>query len=254
MLANLQAVAVTAAPRRDIPIRERLIVALDVETVKEAEKIVEELGSLVTIYKIGMQLQFNGGIPYAQKLIKRNKKVFLDSKLFDIGNTIERTVERISDMGVTFLTVHGDKQVIEAAAKAKRNQLQVLAVTFLTNHNESDLRDMHINLSLNDFVEFRAKVALSAGADGVIASGQEASLIRRVVGQKLKILTPGVRPIGVSANDQFRVVTPHDAITAGADYLIVGRPILSAENKRSVVQGIFEEVKLAASELALPAI
>jgi orotidine-5'-phosphate decarboxylase len=252
MLAKFQAEAVTATRRIDIPLRERVIVALDVETVKEAEKIVEELDSLITIYKIGMQLQYNGGIPYAQKLIKKNKNVFLDSKLFDIGNTIERTVERISDMGVTFLTVHGDKQIIESAVRAKRNQLQVLAVTVLTDNNEGDLRDMLIDLPLTEFVEFRAKVALSAGADGVIASGQEAKLIRQIAGQKMKILTPGIRPFGASLNDQFRVSTPTAAIAAGADYLIVGRPILNADDKRRAAEAILAEVASVSRELSLP--
>jgi orotidine-5'-phosphate decarboxylase len=248
MTPHLEAVAFSTTRNNQIPLSDRVILALDVETVQEAEKVVQEVGSLVTFYKIGLQLQFNGGLTYAKKLIDEGKKVFLDSKIFDISNTIEKTVENISRMGVHFLTVHGDKQVIEAAAKAKRNQLKVLAVTFLTSLDQNDLRDMHIDLSVEEFVRFRAQLAISAGADGVIASGQETAMIRALAGRgRLTIVTPGVRPKGTAANDQRRTATPKEAIEAGADYLVVGRPVLNAQPKSRMLEKIFSEVEEATS-------
>jgi len=245
MSPHLEAVF-SATRRQQIPLTDRVILALDVETVQEAEQVVQEVGSLVTFYKIGLQLQFNGGLLYAKRLIDEGKKVFLDSKIFDISNTIEKTVENISRMGVHFLTVHGDKQVIEAAAKAKRNQLKVLAVTFLTSLDQNDLRDMHIDLSVEDFVKFRAQLAISAGADGVIASGQEAAMIRDIAnGRELTIVTPGIRPRGAAVNDQRRTVTPKQAIEAGADYLVVGRQVLNAGSKTQMLEKIFSEVEAA---------
>src|SRR5215471_43632 len=221
--------------KQNISVNDRVIVSLDVETVQEAKSVVSELGALANFYKIGMQLQFNGGIDYAEQLANEGKKVFLDSKLFDIRNTVEKTVERISNMGVTFLTVHGDKPVIESAVRAKRNQLQILAVTFLTSLDEHDLRDMQINMSLEDFVLFRAKMAISAGADGVIASGLESARIRQEAGSQLKIITPGIRPQGTARDDQRRITTPRQAIEDGADYLVIGRPILTAVSKTDML-------------------
>jgi len=231
--------------KQNISVNDRVIVALDVETVQEAKSVVSELGALANFYKIGMQLQFNGGIDYAEQLANEGKKVFLDSKLFDIRNTVEKTVERISNMGVTFLTVHGDKPVIESAVRAKRNQLQILAVTFLTSLDEHDLRDMQINMSLEDFVLFRAKMAISAGADGVIASGLESARIRQKAGSQLKIITPGIRPQGTARDDQRRITTPRQAIEDGADYLVIGRPILTAVSKTDMLRRILAEVREA---------
>lgn len=149
-------------------------------------------------------------------------------------------------MGVHFLTVHGDKQVIEAAAKAKRKQLKVLAVTFLTSLDQNDLHDMHIDLSIEEFVKFRAQLAITAGADGVIASGQEVAMIRALANrQKLTIVTPGIRPMGAAVNDQRRTVTPKEAIDAGADYLVVGRAVLNAPSKTRMLEKIFAEVEEA---------
>lgn len=215
------------------------------ETVPEAEAIVNEVGSLVSFYKIGLQLQYNGGLLFARRLIEEGKKVFLDSKIYDIGNTIEKTVENISRMGVDFLTVHGDRRVIESAVRAKRDRLQILAVTFLTDLDERFLRDMHIDLTIDEWVELRTKLAISAGADGVIASGREAAMIRDLAGPLLKIVTPGIRPEGTSANDQIRIATPREAIAAGADYLVIGRPVLNASSKTKMLEKIFSEVQKA---------
>jgi orotidine-5'-phosphate decarboxylase len=228
----------------EIPESERVILALDVPTVEDAKAIVSQVGSLVTFFKIGLQLQYNRGIDYAKELADQGKKVFLDSKIFDIGNTIERTVENISRMGVDFLTVHGDRKIIQAAAGVDRGKLKIFAVTFLTNLDQADLDDMGITMSMPDFVRHRANIAIQAGADGVIASGREASMIRALATPSaLKIVTPGIRPTGTPWNDQRRVATPREAIVGGADYLVVGRPVLNADSRTGMLEEIFAEVR-----------
>jgi len=229
-----------------IPLRERLIVALDVPNVDRARAIVEELGDSVQFYKIGMQLQFARGLEFAEELIKTyKKKVFLDSKLWDIDQTIKGSVENIAKMGITFLTVHGNGKMIRSAVAASRGtDLKIFVITFLTNLDVRDLRDLYgdIPVDIEDLVRRRAIQALQAGADGVIASGQEASMIREIAGNAIRIVTPGIRPDGSEINDQVRVTTPRQAIVAGADYLVVGRPILQAHDRKSVVEKIFSEI------------
>ena len=232
-----------------IPTAERVILALDVPTVEEAEAIVQEVESQVSFFKIGLQLQYHEGrgIEFAKRLAGRGKKVFLDSKLFDIGNTVERTVENISQMGIDFLTVHGDRKVIESAAKVSRGKLKILAVTVLTSLDQSDLIDMGLEISMQAFVRMRAKIAIDSGADGVIASGLEASMIKSLSSEMsrpgLTLVTPGIRPAGTPWNDQRRVATPEEAIRNGADYLVVGRPVLNAPSKSHMLESIFAEVE-----------
>jgi orotidine-5'-phosphate decarboxylase len=213
--------------------QDQIIVALDVPDVPAAQAIVKELGDHISFYKIGMQLQFNGGIEYAERLAKDNgKRVFLDSKLFDIGTTIELAVKNIIRMGVTFLTVRGDKQIVRSAVKARTgSDLKILAVTVLTSLDQTDLAELGINMTIAEYVKLRTQFALDAGADGVIASGQEAEMIRELAEGRLKIITPGIRPPGSAHNDQRRVSTPEEAISAGADYLVIGRPILEVKDK-----------------------
>jgi len=225
----------------NIPISDRVILALDVPTVPDAEAIVREVGSQISFFKIGLQLQYNGGIEYAQRLVNSGKKVFLDSKIFDIGNTIERTVENIARMGVHFLTVHGDRKIIESAASVERGDLKIFAVTFLTNLDDADLRDMGIRMSMMEFVRHRAQIAIDAKADGVIASGKEAAMLKSI--STLKVVTPGIRPVGTPLDDQRRVATPQEAIENGADYLVVGRPVLRATSKTAMIESIFSEVQ-----------
>jgi orotidine-5'-phosphate decarboxylase len=238
-----------------ISLSDRLIVALDVETVQEAEKIVEDLGDLVTFYKIGLQLQYASGnrdtVSFIKSLVTQKKKVFLDSKIFDIANTIEKTVENIARMDVDFLTVHGDRKVVQAAVKVAREKLKIFAVTFLTTLDHQDLLDMNIPLTVEQFVSHRVVVALEAGADGVISSGLEASLVKRVAYERnsdLRVVTPGIRPAGSPPNDQRRVATPYDSIRAGADYLVVGRPILNAVDQQSAVKAIFADIQKGLAE------
>ena len=229
----------------DIPAKERLIVALDVPTVEEARALVGRLEHSVVFYKIGMQLQFAGGIQYAQELIGEGKKIFLDSKLFDIDATIEKAVENIARMGVDFLTVHGIGPTVAAAVQGRgESKLQILAVTVLTSLEAVDLHELgYRDASVEDIVLYRAKKALDAGADGVIASGREAEAIGRLSAGKLKIVTPGIRRSGDAVGDQKRVATPASAIAAGADYLVVGRPVSQAQDPKREAEGIVAEIE-----------
>lgn len=231
----------------DIPAKERLIVALDLPTVEEARALVRRLGDSLVFYKIGMQLQFAGGIQYAQELIGEGKKVFLDSKLFDIDATIEKAAENIARMGVDFLTVHGIGPTVAAAVRGRgEGKLQILAVTVLTSLEAADLHELgYRDSSVEDIVLYRAKKALDAGADGVIASGQEARAIGRLAAGKLKIVTPGIRRGFDAVGDQKRITTPQSAIVAGADYLVVGRPVSQAKDPRLEAEAIVAEIEQA---------
>lgn len=246
-----------ASARSSIPARERLIVALDVPTVEDAKSLVGRLGDSVSFYKIGMQLQFAGGLAYAAELIQQGKKVFLDAKLFDIDETIERAVENVARMGVDFLTVHGNGKTVRAAVRGRGSErLRVFAVTVLTHLDNADLADMFgSEVDVQDLVRSRAEKAFEAGADGVIASGHEAELIRSLVGGKLKVMdatdresrdfsivTPGIRMPGDAAGDQKRVTRPRDAIAAGADYLVVGRPISRHADPAAAAEAVVAEI------------
>jgi orotidine-5'-phosphate decarboxylase len=232
-----------------IPVEERLIVALDVPTVDKALAIVEELDDAVQFYKIGMQLQFAGGLELAEKLIKEyKKKVFLDSKLLDISQTIKGAVENIARMGVSFLTIHGGSKNIQSAVAASRGtNLKIFTITVLTHLDAHDLKDLYgdIEIDVEGLVRRRALQAVTAGADGVIASGQEAAMIREIAGNAIRIITPGIRPDGSEINDQVRVTTPREAILAGADYLVVGRPILQSSDRKGTAKKILNEISEA---------
>lgn len=248
------------APRLDIPARERLIVALDVPSVDAAKDLVDRLDDHVVFYKIGMQLQFAGGLQFAAELIQRGKKVFLDSKLFDIDETIELAVRNVAEMGVDFLTVHGNGKTIPAAVRGRGDSaLKIFAVTVLTHLDRHDLADMYVEgAEVQAFVKDRTLKALAYGADGVIASGLEAAMIRGMVTDRLRvvdqsgdesqqvrdfhIVTPGIRMAGDEAGDQKRVATPRAAIEAGADYLVVGRPVTRATDPRAAADLIVAEI------------
>jgi orotidine-5'-phosphate decarboxylase len=235
--------------RTAIPDNERLIVPLDVSSPDEARELVETLGDEVVFYKIGMQLQFTGGFALASELLATGKKVFLDSKLFDIDATIENAVRSVASMGVHFLTVHGNGKTIRAAIKGRGDsQLKVLSVTVLTSLDAHDIQDLGYNCSVEQLAMFRAEKALEAGADGVITSGQEAAAIRKLAGDRLTIVTPGVRPDGTPVQDQKRIVTPREAILAGADYIVVGRPITGAADPREAARAIIAEIAVASRE------
>jgi orotidine-5'-phosphate decarboxylase len=226
--------------------RDRLIVALDVPSVKEAEAMVTGLGNSVTFYKIGYQLAFAGGIPFATDLIAANKRVFLDLKLHDIGNTVAKGVESVAQMGATFLTVHAYPQTMTAAVEGKRgSKLKILAVTVLTSYDATDLEAAGYKLGVSDLVARRAEQARNIGVDGLVCSPEEASNLRGIVGGSLALVTPGIRPAGSAAGDQKRIMTPAKAIAAGADYLVVGRPIVEAADPKAVAEAIVAEIAQA---------
>jgi orotidine-5'-phosphate decarboxylase len=230
-------------PTSDIAPQDRLIVALDLGSVDAAEALVARLGDSVTFYKIGYQLSFAGGLPLVRKLADKGKKVFLDLKLHDIGNTVARGVESIARLGATFLTVHAYPQTMKAAAEARGGtNLKLLAVTVLTSYDDGDLHAAGYRLGVSDLVEARAQQAQVLGIDGLVCSPEEAGAVRKVVGHQMDLVTPGIRPAGSATGDQKRIMTPARAIAAGADYLVVGRPIVEAADPKAVADAIQAEI------------
>ena len=229
-----------------IPPRERLIVALDVPTVAEAGDMVARLGGAVSFYKVGLQLIYSGGIDFARRLAGEGKQVFLDAKLLDIDNTVEGAVASIVPLGVTFLTVHAYPRAMRAAVAARwRAPLRLLGVTVLTSMDDADLRDAGFAGTAHELVAARAADARVAGMDGIVASPAEAASVRRIVGPDMAIVTPGIRPAGSGSGDQKRVATPEIAIRAGADYLVVGRPITTAADPKDAARTIIAEIEAA---------
>jgi orotidine-5'-phosphate decarboxylase len=226
--------------------RDRLIVALDVPSVVSAEAMVERLGDAVTFYKIGYQLAFAGGLALADNLIRSGKRVFLDLKLHDIGNTVARGVESVARLGATFLTVHAYPQTMHAAVDARGNSgLRILAVTVLTSYDDADLAAAGYDFTVKELVAERAAQARDVGIDGLVCSAEEAAAIKPLAGSMV-LVTPGIRPAGADSGDQKRVMTPARAIAAGADYLVVGRPVLEAANPKAAAEGIVAEIVAAA--------
>jgi orotidine-5'-phosphate decarboxylase len=223
--------------------RERLILALDVPSVAAAEAMVARLGDSVSFYKIGYQLAFAGGIDLARALAGAGKQIFLDLKLHDTGNTVARGVESVSRLGVSFLTVHAYPQTMHAAVDARAGStLRILAVTVLTSYDDADLAAAGYDFTVPELVGERAAQARDIGVDGLVCSGEEAALLRPVIGAGMVLVTPGIRPAGTAAGDQKRVMTPAAAIAAGADYLVVGRPILTALDPKAAADAIVAEI------------
>ena len=224
--------------------RDRLIVALDTPTAAEARALVTALGDSIGFYKIGLELVMNGGFDLARGLIADGKRVFLDMKLLDISNTVEKATANAAALGATFLTVHGtDTKTLAAAVKGRGDSpLKLLAVTVLTSLTQDDLAEQGISKSPADLVLHRARLAKAAGFDGVIASGQEAAPLRQAVPKDFLIVTPGIRMAGGTAGDQARVTTPAKAIADGADYLVVGRPITEAKDPRAAAELVVEDM------------
>lgn len=227
--------------------RDRLIVALDVPAADQAKALIERLGDSVGVYKIGLELLFAGGFELARALAQSGRPVFVDAKLLDIGATVERSTAAIASSGAAFLTVHAlDKKTLAAAVRGRGDStLKLLGVTVLTNLAPSDLIEQGIDHPLAEVALHRARLAKDAGLDGVIASGHEAAAIREAVGPGFLIVTPGVRPQGSEAQDQARAVTPRMAIGAGADYLVVGRPITRAPDPRAAADAVVAEIASA---------
>jgi orotidine-5'-phosphate decarboxylase len=226
--------------------RDRLIVALDLPTVRDAEGMVERLGDAVSFYKVGYQLAFAGGLAFADVLARGGKRVFLDMKLHDIENSVAKGVENVAKLGVNFLTVHAYPQTMKAAVAARDGSgLKILAVTVLTSYDDIDLAESGYSQSVDALVARRAQQAHDLGVDGLVCSPEEASPLRLAVGHDMVFVTPGVRPAGAAHGDQKRVATPAQAIKAGADYLVVGRPITGASDPKAVAQGIVQEIAAA---------
>ena len=226
--------------------KDRLIVALDLPSVASAEAMIDRLGDSVTFYKIGYQLGYAGGLALAKQLAGSGKKVFLDLKLHDIGNTVARGVESVAGLGATFLTVHAYPQTMKAAVEARAGtSLKILAVTVLTSYDEADLQAAGYRLNVSDLVEARARQALAVGVDGLVSSPEEAAALRIIVGDRMHLVTPGIRPAGSATGDQKRIMTPARAIAAGADYLVGGRPVMDAADPKAAAEAIQAEIAQA---------
>jgi orotidine-5'-phosphate decarboxylase len=226
--------------------RERLIVALDAADVAEAEGLVAAIGEAASFYKIGMELAYGGGLALAPRLARAGKRVFIDLKLHDIPNTVERATAQIAKLGATFLTVHAYPQTMRAAvAGAQGTGLKLLAVSVLTSSDDADLAEAGYALGVSALVERRARQAQAAGIDGLVCSAAEAKRLRAAIGPSFLLVTPGIRPAGAAVGDQKRVATPASAIADGADYLVVGRPITADPDPRAAAERVVAEIAAA---------
>jgi orotidine-5'-phosphate decarboxylase len=226
---------------------DRLILALDVDSIDQARTLVHSLDGVVSFFKIGMGLQLDPQVnSFIRELIAFGNRVFLDYKYLDIEATVERAVSQAAKIGVSFLTIHGHSSIIQAAVRGRgTSPLKLFAVTVLTSIDAEDLHEMSFPCSVSELVLHRARQAVQWGADGVIASGREAATLRRHLGDKLLITTPGIRPEGYGTDDQKRTMTPREAIEAGSDYLVVGRPILAAPSPRKAAAQVVAEIEAA---------
>ncbi|BBK39798.1 orotidine 5'-phosphate decarboxylase [Allostella sp. ATCC 35155] len=232
---------------RSLDARDRLIVALDLPTVEAAEAMVRRIGPAANFYKIGLQLLFAGGIDLVRRLVGEGHQVFIDAKFLDIPETVRKAVESVARLGATFLTLHADPRTCRAAIEGRGDSaLQLLFVTVLTSIDDADLEREGYARCLSELVIDRTDIVLASGGDGIVAAGTEAAAIRARAGDRLVIVTPGIRPAGSAAQDQKRVATPAGAIAAGADYLVVGRPITAAADPAAAAAAIVDEIRAAA--------
>ena len=231
----------------DAATRDKLIVALDLSSYDDARALVDRLGDTVSFYKIGLELLFSDGLDLARELKNDGKRVFLDLKFLDIGNTVERAVANAAALDIDFTTVHGhDTKTLKAAVKGRAgSNLKLLAVTVLTSLDQFDLDEQGIAATPAGLVVGRARMAEMAGFDGVIASGQEAAAVRAETGPDFLIVTPGIRLPGADAGDQTRVTTPEEAIGFGANHIVVGRPINAAKDPKAAAEAFLEHIASA---------
>ncbi|MGW8161782.1 MAG: orotidine-5'-phosphate decarboxylase [Desulfobulbales bacterium] len=234
---------------KNIPIKDRIILALDVASQEQAKKLVKETESHIHFYKVGLQLFMAGWFDIIDWLTARGHKVMLDLKFFDIPETVKLAVAQLNHRGVTFATIHGNDPIIRAAV-AGREDIALLAVTVLTSFGQEDMAAMGMTQSIEDLVYFRARRALELGCDGVVASGLEAKRLRDTLGSRPLIVTPGIRPgadgtASSRQDDQQRIVTARQAIADGADYLVVGRPITQADEPIAVINALQDEIRQA---------
>ncbi len=221
-----------------------IIIALDVKAAAEARSLVERIGDQADFYKVGLELFTVAGMDFVRELIGLGKNVFLDLKLYDIGETVKRTVAQVAHTGVRFLTVHSPSEVMQAAVEGRGSSpLKLLAVTVLTSFDQRDVDDMGYSWTLSDLVEWRVRKAMQAGMDGLVGSPLEARAIRAVAGPGPILVTPGVRSAGAGKGDQKRVATPAEAIRDGADYLVIGRQVSRAQDPAAAVREILEELQ-----------
>ena len=245
MFKAMAAPAADAAPRENLNMQtsDRIIVALDVASPAAAEAIIERIGPSATFYKIGMELVYAGGLPLVRKLADRGLKVFLDLKLHDIPNTVEKAAARLADTGAAFLTVHAYPQTLAAAVKGRGGSpLKILGVSVLTSMNDDDLARAGYGIGVAGLVRRRARHAQEAGADGLVCAPTELRLVRDTVGEALALVAPGIRPAGSAPGDQKRVMTPAEAIAAGADHLVIGRPIMEAADPARAFAAVLKEI------------
>jgi orotidine-5'-phosphate decarboxylase len=226
--------------------REKLIVALDYWDIQDAYKLVEVLADEVSFYKVGLGLQLAGGDDFAKALVRQGKRVFLDYKWLDIEETMKMAVKRAAEIGIDFLTVHPVGGILKAAVEGRgSSKLKILCVTVLTSMDAEDIKEMGFQCDVEELVLARATKALNAGCDGVIASAREAAMIRAQTNNKLMIVSPAIRPRGSLPDDQKRTATPREAIQAGADYLVVGRPISAALDPKQAAASVIAEIASA---------
>jgi len=225
---------------------ERLILALDVPSADEAKRLLDRVGGSVRFVKIGLELFTAAGPDIVRWALAQRKRVFLDLKLLDIGETVKRATAAAAELGVAFLTVHATGQTVRAAVEGRgRSRMKILAVTVLTSFDEGDLLEIGVVESVHATVLKRARLATSSGADGVVASGADAAMVRRELGKGPILVIPGIRPAGASHDDQVHVTTPAGAIAAGGDYLVVGRPIRDAADPAAAAKAIQTEIEVA---------
>lgn len=221
-----------------------LIVALDVESAIQARTLVNALGASAPFYKIGMELYAAAGMEFVRELIAGGKQIFLDLKLYDIGETVKRATARVAQAGVRFLTVHGSRAVMQAAVAGRGSApLQLLAVTVLTSFDQTDLADLGYSCSISDLVALRVRNAMTAGIDGIVCSPLEVASVRSIAGESAILVTPGVRSAGASTGDQKRVATPAEALRNGANYLVIGRQVTRAADPRAALEAVYSEIE-----------
>lgn len=226
-----------------------LIIALDVETAEQARALVAQLGEDATFYKVGMELYAAAGMDFVRELIGQDKRVFLDLKMYDIGETVKRAVAQVARLGVTLTTVHGSGPVMRAAVEGRGNaELKLLGVTVLTSFDKEDLADLGYPCEVGDLVKLRVRKAMEAGMDGLVCSPLEVAAVRELTGPGAVLVTPGVRSAGAGKGDQKRVATPAEAMRNGATYLVIGRQVTRAADPRAEVRKILDEISVAAMQ------
>jgi orotidine-5'-phosphate decarboxylase len=241
---NLLSATMSFISTKSIPVRERLIMALDVPSIPEAQALVEELGDSVIFYKVGMELFMSGDyFGFIEWLKQRGKKVFVDLKFFDVPETVGRAIKALSLKGVDLATIHGNDAIMQAAA-ANKGDLKVLAVTALTSLDRGDLDDLGFQCDVKDLVLSRAKRALQIGCDGIVSSGLEVEMLRAELDHRLLVITPGIRPVENRVDDdQKRVVSVGQAFENGADYIVVGRPIRDAADRKAMAEKVQQQIQ-----------